>query len=300
MVGETSATGARRNILRSALHPDMSVSDSQPTEDGHCADPQVQIPPPQAVPALSLDFFQTEEQIEEAIAILRERRRVCRTPTVTPPLVRQANKRKLKGVLVEQSGESPMFLKEIAPKGASVFNRLENDPSRQSGHSKPDNDQMEAESISRNSQNRRVSRRLTTGGNILNVQKEPRVSVLHRQGSPAVSSPSSSHSATMANMQRQLDDMKALLETGATAQKAIAGTNEPLTIKVETAHLQPKIHPSQLPLYEGRTDPEYTEFQHWKLAYIVSSLEYTVFQRWNILDFHGSCIILFREELIRC
>ncbi|KAL6523505.1 AAA ATPase [Orobanche gracilis] len=124
MIGETSATGVRRNISCSTLHPHMPISDSHQTEDGHRVDPPTQTPPPQAVQALSLDFFLTEERIEEALTILRERRRVCQTLTVTPPPVRQADKRKLKDTWVKQITREKGYRHTPTETSAYVFSKI--------------------------------------------------------------------------------------------------------------------------------------------------------------------------------
>ncbi|KAL6538114.1 hypothetical protein OROGR_012102 [Orobanche gracilis] len=133
MAGETSAAGARRNIQRAAVHPDMPRSDSHPTEISHRVDSQFLTPPPQVGPAHFLDYFQTEEQIEEALTVLRERRRIRITQTPALPTLVQATKRKLKNMLVEHSDESPQPAHETTRKDVSVFSRLGKDPVRQSG-----------------------------------------------------------------------------------------------------------------------------------------------------------------------
>ncbi|KAL6552148.1 hypothetical protein OROGR_008302 [Orobanche gracilis] len=133
MAGETSAAGAKRNTPRATVHPDMPRSDSNPTEISHRVDSLFLIPPPQVGPAKFFDYFQTEEEIEVALTILKERRRIRETQTPAPPTVIQATKRKLKDMLLERSDESPQPARETAQKGISVFSRLENDPVRKSG-----------------------------------------------------------------------------------------------------------------------------------------------------------------------
>ncbi|KAL6518488.1 hypothetical protein OROGR_018990 [Orobanche gracilis] len=217
MAGETSAAGAKRNTPRATVHPDMPRSDSNPTEIGHRVDSQFLTPPPQVGPAKFFDYFQTEEEIEVALTILRERRRIRETQTPAPPTIIQATKRKFNDMLLERSDESLQPARETAQKGNSIFSRLGNDPVRKSGAPNYENIDSDSRSPSQINPKRPVIQNKDAGDTTRAIHQKPRISVHDRLGTPSASrlstnTPSPSHSAALANMQRQMDEMKALLE----------------------------------------------------------------------------------------
>ncbi|KAL6529431.1 hypothetical protein OROGR_015054 [Orobanche gracilis] len=118
------------------------------------------------------------------MAILRERRRACRVSTVTPSVIRNTDKRKLKGLYVEQSAESPLLLRASTHRGSYVFSHLGGDRSWHLGQSGPTHEMMESESVTRNSTyttpKNHVSRKLDLDSGPIVVHKEARILALDR------------------------------------------------------------------------------------------------------------------------